>query len=80
MTTKQKNTLRGKPTGVKGSRSSSDHDFTCSEAQLDSLLSEGESTGQTGAASRVLVNETSWVVASQNESTGECPSSQGKGG
>lgn len=52
MTTKQKNTFRGKPTGVKGSRSSSDHDFTCSEAQLDSLLSEGESTGQTGAASR----------------------------
>ena len=50
MTTKQKNTLRGKPTGVKGSRSSSDHDFTCSEAQLDSLLSEGESTGQTAAS------------------------------
>lgn len=53
MTTKQKNTFRGKPTGVKESRSSSDHDFTCSEAQLDNLLSEGESTGQTGiAASR----------------------------
>lgn len=51
MTTKQKN-IGGKPTGVKAFRLSSEQDFTCSEAQLDNLLSEGESTGQAGVVSR----------------------------
>jgi hypothetical protein len=42
----QKQTPKLKAAGAQGSRSPSDKDFTCSEVQLDNLLSEGESTGQ----------------------------------
>jgi hypothetical protein len=46
MAKNQKPTPKRKVTGAQGSRSPSDKDFTCSEVQLDHLLSEGESTGQ----------------------------------
>jgi hypothetical protein len=46
MAKNQKQTPKIKATGAQGSRSPSDKDFTCSEVQLDTLLSEGESTGQ----------------------------------
>ena len=45
MAKNQKQTPKTKTTGPQASRSSADKNFTCSEVQLDDLLSEGESTG-----------------------------------
>jgi hypothetical protein len=41
-----KPTPKSKRPTARGSPSPADQDFTCSEVQLDTLLSEGESTGQ----------------------------------
>jgi hypothetical protein len=46
MATNPKNTPKRKRPTARGSHSPADQDFTCSEMQLDTLLSEGESTGQ----------------------------------
>ena len=45
MAKNQKPTPKIKTPGPEASRSSADKNFTCSEVQLDDLLSEGESTG-----------------------------------
>jgi hypothetical protein len=52
MAKNQKQTPKIKATAAQGSRSPSDKDFTCSEMQLDNLLSEGESTGQSRPRSK----------------------------
>ena len=46
MATNPKNTPKRKRPIARESHSPADQDFTCSEMQLDTLLSEGESTGQ----------------------------------
>lgn len=46
MATNPKSTPKRKRPTARGSHSPADQDFTCSEMQLDTLLSEGESTGQ----------------------------------
>jgi hypothetical protein len=56
MSKNQKQTPRLKATGAQGSRLPSDKDFTCSEVQLDNLLSEGESTGQSRPRSKDAAN------------------------
>lgn len=50
MVKSQKHASKTKPSRAQGSRSPADKDFTCSELQLDNLLSEGESTGPSGKA------------------------------
>lgn len=45
MAKNQKQTPKIKTTGPQASRSATDKNLTCSEVQLDDLLSEGESTG-----------------------------------
>jgi len=52
MAKNQKQTPKIKATAAHGSRSPSDKDFTCSEMQVDNLLSEGESTGQSRPSSK----------------------------
>jgi len=52
MSKNQKQISKLKATSAPGSRSPSDKDFTCSEVQLDNLLSEGESTGQSPPRSK----------------------------
>jgi hypothetical protein len=52
MAKNQKQTPKIKVTAAEGSRSPSDKNFTCSETQLDTLLSEGESTGQSRPRSK----------------------------
>jgi hypothetical protein len=46
MATNPKNPSKRKRPDARESRSPADQDFTCSEMQLDGLLSAGESTGQ----------------------------------
>jgi hypothetical protein len=51
----QKDKPKSKPgSGARGSRSPSDQDLTCSEAQLDDLLSEGESTRSMPSTSKAF--------------------------
>ena len=52
MARKQKPTPQIKRTGADTSRSPADKDFTCSEVQLDNVLSEGESTGPSQSTSK----------------------------
>jgi hypothetical protein len=52
MTRNQKHTRKIKPAGGQASSSPADKDFTCSEVQLDHLLSEGESTGPSRSRSK----------------------------
>ena len=52
MARNQKQTPKIKPTGAQESRSPAEKDFTCSEVQLDNLLSEGESTGPSRSKSK----------------------------
>ena len=47
-----------RPTREQVSRSPADKDFTCSEVQLDNLLSEGESTGPSPSKSREASSKT----------------------
>ena len=52
MTTNKENSLKSKRTDARASRSPSDRDFTCSEVQVDTLLSEGESTAPAPSTSK----------------------------
>ena len=52
MTGNQKRARKVRSTGAQAAPSPTDKDFTCSEVQLDKLLSEGESTGSSGSRSK----------------------------
>lgn len=52
MARNQKHTRKIKPTDAQTSPSPTDKDLTCSEVQLDNLLSEGESTGPSRSRSK----------------------------
>jgi hypothetical protein len=52
MARNQKPPHKIKSTAAQASHSPADKDFTCSEMQLDNLLSEGESTGPSRSKSK----------------------------
>ena len=52
MAAPQKHMPKSKQPTPPGSPAPSDRDFTCSEVQVDNLLSEGESTGLSDSTSK----------------------------